>query len=484
MHNNIIRDSLTNLKRSSQWIKNVRLYLGKSGVAYNADNYPLGSRQDITSDEYAAILARRNTNSKLLYFHKDLVMRKYTAYSDLAVVEMAYDTNTLKDYISDYLFDKESEFMLRINHSDYILHDITDPSMQKHLLSKKESAQETYRGCVIFSCRLPYIDGTLYQVVPKAVLFHSSYLATIYTLVYTIIVFFCVSLFFLGTYRLIHRPLKELLSAFDQLKNANFKTQASVPPTTDFDYLFDRFNSMTNCLNQLIQKEYTQQLLIQKAELKQLQAQINPHFLYNSFFLLNQMINRGLHEESIEVSSELGKYFQYITRTESDITTLEEEYKHAVIYCNIQGKRFEHRILLVIDPLPESFKTALVPKLILQPVLENAFQHGMCNKEKNGIVRMRMAATDAYLSICIDDNGEELKDATIVCIGSEFDRIQKQTYDEDYTALPNIYKRLYLYYGFPDTMKVQRSDLGGMCVTLLLSKEKGPNTNVQTADHR
>lgn len=73
-------------------------------------------------------------------------------------------------------------------------------------------------------------------------------------------------------------------------------------------------------------------MLLQKAELKQLQAQINPHFLYNSFFMLQRMIKMDLSEESQKMASALGKYFRYLTRNSMDAVTLETEYEHAKTY--------------------------------------------------------------------------------------------------------------------------------------------------------
>ena len=138
---------------------------------------------------------------------------------------------------------------------------------------------------------------------------HGINTTPVLVLLFLLFVFGACILFFIGVYRLIHKPLYQFTTAFEELENGNFSVTINDTHSADFAYLFQAFNNMTSKLSRLIEQDYHQKMLLQKAELKQLQAQINPHFLYNSFFMLQRMIKMGLSEESQEMASALGNIF-------------------------------------------------------------------------------------------------------------------------------------------------------------------------------
>ena len=133
---------------------------------------------------------------------------------------------------------------------------------------------------------------------------------------------------------------------------------------------------MLDRISSLIDQVYRQKILYQESELKQLQSQINPHFLYNSYFVLYDMAINEDYENLAEFARHMGTYFQYITRSSSHVSRLYDEVEHARIYANFQAHRFRNRIAMEFDQLPEDLHDCLVPKVILQPVIENAFELG------------------------------------------------------------------------------------------------------------
>lgn len=132
-------------------------------------------------------------------------------------------------------------------------------------------------------------------------------------------------------------------------------------------------NDMEDRLSRLIEEVYVQKNLTQKAQLKQLQAQINPHFLYNSFFTLSRRIKRQDYDNAEEFARHLGNYFKYLTRDGSDFIALRQEVEHAKSYATIQQARFSSRVRVCFEQLPDSCSGLMVPRLILQPLLENSF---------------------------------------------------------------------------------------------------------------
>jgi two-component system sensor histidine kinase YesM len=116
-----------------------------------------------------------------------------------------------------------------------------------------------------------------------------------------------------------------LVQAFKQVEEGDFKTAININQSDEFDYLYARFDQMLDNLNSMVEQAYTHKIMMQRAQLKHLQSQINPHFLYNSFFLLYNIAQAEGSESVVELSERLGKYFKYITRDASDVVPLKEE---------------------------------------------------------------------------------------------------------------------------------------------------------------
>lgn len=288
-------------------------------------------------------------------------------------------------------------------------------------------------------------------------------------MVYLLLVLMIAMAVFFGIYSkwLVHKPMNTLLQAFQRIESGDWKQPIIHSRRDEFCYLYEGFNEMENQMSRLIEEVYVQTNLAQRAQLKQLQAQIAPHFLYNSFFILNRRIKRRDYENAEELARHLGTYFQYLTRNESDIVTLEQETEHARSYVEIQAARFVNRIAVQFDKLPEHFRMLNVPRLILQPMLENAFAYGLENKVRDGILKVSFIETQKEYLICIEDNGEDIIDEKI-------QELQEQMKFEKYgevTALLNIHRRLQIFFKQRAGLRVLRSSLGGLCVTIFLERE-------------
>lgn len=223
-------------------------------------------------------------------------------------------------------------------------------------------------------------------------------------------------------------------------------------------------------------------MLLNKAELKQLQAQINPHFLYNSLFLLRRMIQDELYEEACHMSDTLGLYFQYITRNSQDYMPLSQEYRHAILYCEIQKLRFEGRIRVETDDLPGEYSSILVPKLIIQPILENAFNYGLRDKIEDGLLKVTVAPLDCELIISIEDNGEDLSDEQLEKLRTNLQTAATGTSLQEMTGILNIQRRLGIYSDGSGCLKASRSSLGGLCIRLFLPIQLSTKKEQETYD--
>lgn len=283
---------------------------------------------------------------------------------------------------------------------------------------------------------------------------------------YVAAAFFCmigISIIFIWyTRKAVHRPLNILVQAFERVKSGNLDEHIYHGKEDEFSYLYLAFNEMEDRLSQLIDEVYVQKNLVQKAQLKQMQAQINPHFLYNSFFILSRRIKRQDYDGAEEFAVHLGNYFKYLTRDGADFIPLRQEAEHARSYAAIQQARFSGRVKVAFGDLPENYRDLLVPRLIIQPLLENAFDHGLENKVSGGILQVCFIAREDGIRIQVEDNGEEAGDEDILRMKEALEGQDA----EEVTGIVNIHRRLKIYFHGKSGLLVERSSLGGVAVTI------------------
>ena len=270
--------------------------------------------------------------------------------------------------------------------------------------------------------------------------------------------------FILYTRQTVHIPMTKLLKAIDKVKTESLDTPIHHKGNDEFAILYEAFNEREAKIKQLLEEVYVQKGLTQQAQLKQLQAQINPHFLYNTYFMLSRKIKRMDYDGAEEISKHLGNYFKYLTRDGSDSLSLRQEVEHAKSYAAIQQNRFSDRITVQFDDLPEEYAGLIVPRLIIQPLLENSFGHGLENLEHDGLLRLRYTGDTQNLSITVEDNGKDAADETIEKLRERLDDPNVQ----EVTGLINIHRRLKIYFHGKAGLDIQRSELGGIAVTIFI----------------
>ncbi|MDG0808858.1 sensor histidine kinase [Cohnella rhizosphaerae] len=271
-----------------------------------------------------------------------------------------------------------------------------------------------------------------------------------------------------------HRPLVKLGFAFRRLEDGAFNFTIQHRKKDEFGYLYAAFNDMVGRLGNLIQDVYKAKIRFQQSELKRLQSQINPHFLFNNHFILSRLIKSQNYETAERFSRYIGEYLQFITRDAAEEMTLEREVAHALVYIELQTFSFASRVAVDIGPLPESARQLLVPRLILQPIIENAYKYTFERKIAGGRLSMRFEASaeeEGLVRILIEDSGDTLDDAAI----EELNRRLAISPDDaaESTGLVNIHQRIRIRLGAPSGLRFGRSSLGGLLVELTLKPTKG-----------
>jgi len=287
-----------------------------------------------------------------------------------------------------------------------------------------------------------------------------------------------IAVYALSTYKFIHKPLLKLVKGFRRLESGDLEQAIAHEANDEFRYIYARFNQMVVNLRTLIDQAYKQKIMAQRAELKQLQSQINPHFLYNSFFILNTMAKMGDTDRIEQFTTQLGEYFQFVTRNASDEVTLKQEIHHARMYTKIQELRFSRRIKVRFDELPAELERVMVPRLIVQPIIENAFEHSLEKMTRDGIIEVRFELSEEWACIVIEDNGDQLTDEELRRISSA---IAHEDDRSETTGIVNIHRRIVITFGEGSGLQAARGKLGGLRVSIRVPLREA-STYVQTAD--
>lgn len=282
-----------------------------------------------------------------------------------------------------------------------------------------------------------------------------------------------------SVYRLIHRPLKNLIRAFRRVEQGDLNLPVNYSGHDEFRYLYTQFNAMVRNLQQMIYEVYEQKYRVQHAELKQLQSQINPHFLYNSLFIIYRLAIKNGDEIQIRFTKHLSDYFQFITRNSNDEVSLAEEVQHAKNYVEIQMIRFANQIEVVFPALPAAFAQLAVPRLVLQPIIENAYKHGLEHRESGGKLLVSFAELDDTLQIIVSDNGICVDEDSIKRLQI---RLEATEVNQETTGLINVHRRLRSCFGPPYGLTLSTSHSDPFTVTLKLPKNKDVVTHVQSFD--
>lgn len=273
-------------------------------------------------------------------------------------------------------------------------------------------------------------------------------------------------------------PINQLVISFQKLEDEDYSIRLQPKGKGEFSFLFTRFNSMAAQIQDLFQRSYLEQIHIREAKLKQLQSQINPHFIYNCFSFISSMAKLENYKAIIKMSENLSDYYRYITRQERDFVTLKEEIELVVNYLDIGMMRM-NRLHYTIH-MPVSLEQLSIPPLVIQPLVENAMIHGVEPHLDAGEIMITVEERlDGMIAISVEDDGEGLSEIAMHALQKRMDFPMNEDMG---CGLWNVHQRLHLRYGEQAGINLSRSTLGGQCVTLCWTPEFDGEVGLETND--
>ena len=279
---------------------------------------------------------------------------------------------------------------------------------------------------------------------------HSSIILTI--LQVTIIIFsLAVSLNgYITVLKSIGKPLSDMKDLSTQIAGGNLDARTNVPDVDELSPLANNMNLMAEQINVLIQKNIEEQQNIQKAEMKALQAQITPHFLYNTFDTIIWLAEEEKTDEVVKITKAFSEFLRISLSRGHEWITISQELDHIKNYLTIQKIRYADILNYEIEADEEILNYKII-KLVLQPLVENAIYHGIKNKRGRGHLKVTANFTDDKKSSIIFTVSDDGAGFTPERLAQVNDELENATLDAEKLSsvygLYNVNKKLKLYYG-------------------------------------
>ncbi|GMK43145.1 hypothetical protein PghCCS26_02720 [Paenibacillus glycanilyticus] len=272
------------------------------------------------------------------------------------------------------------------------------------------------------------------------------------------------------------RPIIRLTQSMKAVEIQNFEVDIREPRSDEIGTLERRFNSMLSRIKELIQTEYKATIEKRTAQVKAMQAQINPHFLHNALQAIGGIaLSRNVPEINDHVRA-ISDLFRYTIRMKSDLVTIADELEHARNYLQIQKLRFQSMIEIRIDA-DEECLGCRIPKFSLQPIVENCFFHGLEGKMDAWTISIRVEKVLDEIEIDIADNGMGIEEARLAEIRRQLSQPADGQENGEGMGISNVNARIKLLFGDEYGLFISSEWNAGTTVKLLIpAQEEGEKT--------
>ncbi len=305
-----------------------------------------------------------------------------------------------------------------------------------------------------------YVVGTL----PISYLLRDNNVMLLAILVIVIITIILASFISMIISRHLLRPFNDLIYRMSMVSKGDLTTRINLSEHGhDFEQVSKGFNLMVEQINVLMKKIYDEQRQLKEIEFKALQSQINPHFLYNTLESIHwQALLYGHHEISTMVKALAGFYRISLSKGEA-IIPMKSESQHVENYLTIQEMRYKDNMESYID-IPEEFLEVMIPKMTLQPLVENSIYHGLRIKQSKGFIKITAIRDGDDLIVKVIDNG-------VGMVPDQLQSLNRTLEDNDSGVgygVRNVHRRIKLFYGNPYGLLYESNEYGGVTVNVRL----------------
>lgn len=449
-------------------VSNLSLYVNDNFI-YSTDNKNIFRMSSLNNSKAIKII---NTNNSRFvwgpssYFNNDNFDNSYEYLSlfktikspdnfseDIGYLRLNFKKSLIEDIINkinsvpnsiSYIINSDGIIICSSSNSassKYIknLNKIQNYAINNNFISTSYNSETIY----IKSSLIDKTDWYLVTILPE-----SSIIAEINTqrfYLFLIVIIFGGTSIILAFYFVdsINKRLSKVIKGMRCVQSGDLNYYIENDTNDELGELIDSYNYMIGKMSILIEDQYKLGKDVKNAELKALQSQINPHFLYNTLDMINWMSYKKMNKEISLAVKHLAKFYKLSLNKGKDLISIQDEIQHISLYVNIQNMRYNDRISLRIN-IDEAINDYLIPKITLQPILENSINHGILGKgEGEGLISILGYSMNSDIILTIADNGIGIKEETLnLLLSNKLTSSKGSGY-----GLKNIDNRIKLLYG-------------------------------------
>lgn len=359
--------------------------------------------------------------------------------------------DTLEDRVDDIRssLERESRYDDNVEMLDqniYIMTELVQDNIQNYLYYQAES-----------------IEHLTEQLNTKVHTF------TVFCIIMVLLLFVLVVLMTLVIVSGITRPIVELSQVTGRVASGDFSVRAKVETQDELEQLADSVNQMTESLEQLVDEIKEDERKMRKADLRLLQEQINPHFLYNTLDTIIWLIEGNAQDKAVGMVVSLSEFFRLVLSKGKEYITIQEEELHIRSYLEIQQVRYRDILEYEINIAPELYRYKIL-KLTLQPLVENSLYHGIKYKRAKGTIRVSGWLDGDMVHLEVSDDGVGMEEQELHNLEQEIRKPCKET--EKGFGLANVNERIRMYFGSQYGMKISSRKGEGTRVEILLPAQE------------
>lgn len=391
-------------------------------------------------------------------------------YEPLATLMVTIDETTIQSYFQEVSSVYDSSFFIVDAQGNYIIPPNQNEKEFKNLLTKikKDGVYETESiddsTLILVSQEMGIAD---WRLIGSFQMDNIKALTPYYTTI--IILIMCLNIIFIfvcsmALTRLIFTPLSKLEKHMKMVEKGEFTQIELEPNQNEITNLKKVFNHMTKSIQNLILQVKVEEKIISKGELDLLQAQINPHFLYNTLDAVSALALMKDNENCFKMTQALGSFYRNSLNSGMDFVTVQDEISCIKSYITILNIRYDDNIKIDYE-VEEHLLERKILKLLLQPLIENAVHHGIKGKNKAGHISVKIFDDDDEIILLVADDGVGMSDERIIDIMRGKTLTGKSGF-----GIQSLKQRITLYYGIRNPIMIHSELDSGCEVTVRIKK--------------
>ena len=485
-------EKIGSIQKNMQWyrfmewfISDIKMYLLRDNVYINQSYWAPMKPSDMEDVErYFTSPEEMRIEDGNVYFYVGSLTQGTKREQIRFLCRMSISAYKFQQMLQEIAADNTAESVVLIN-GQLLVKNIDDRQKMNELIAAYQSLEEENReesfefssdGSRYFCSRIgTYNDNiTILTCRSFGSVFGKTQDSFRLILILIIANVFVFVIFIVYVQRFVKKPISILNNAFWRMHNGEEEVQIQDFSKDEFHDLYTGFNDMSRRLASNIRENYLTKIALQREQMKQFQSQINPHFLYNTLLFIKIRIKRHDLEGAEKLTGLLSDYYRFLNRNAKDIIPLGEELTHVLTYMNIQSERFSNRFRFVAQAYPEEWSTIPVPRLLLQPLVENAVKYGVERIEEDGEIRLYLEKKEDRVCVIIEEKGIAVSQEEIDKMN---EAIQNPQDGEEITSTININRRIKLYYGEEYELRYEKTAPDGMRTVVELDEGKRLDTD-------